>query len=452
MSESEHYCNDKLMIDPEFAGTCRPLTADEEKRLRESLLDNGCQSPVIVWRDHDIVVDGHNRVRICRELGVDFAVRQMVFTDRNDVEAWIINNQLARRNLDASERMYLVGRKYRNEKQRHGGQIPGSPGSAQNAHSKKTAEKIAAEEGLHPATVRHAEKFADAVDAAVAKAPEIKTTIISGAVNQQDVPALAAAPAEVLRDLAQLPHGQQRAAARAIREGTPPAMAGDYATRILDRNGRPVPDHLRGIFLGTRRNLLFARRQVTVILKILETLSADKQAVAFLEYRELRNQLNNAHHALTFALPHAVCPYCQGVVQLTTGPANPARAAGGSTRQSILTFRRNCGSSRFSSEYLGEPNDVFPNGKWRSDCPRSRDAVMVQREAAILSGGRGALHHIIIQSQAIYDTGRTGKESSILKRRTRAASADRLDFSRPGSRRRVRSRTGPRKMQESRLW
>jgi hypothetical protein len=163
-------------------------------KLFSQLVDEGCRDKVIVWRGHDIVVDGHNRVRICREQQIPFQVKETSFSDRGEAEAWIIDNQLARRNLDAAERMYLVGRKYRNEKQRHGGQKPadGGKGTADggrgtaggeearsvsegsgtichSAQSAKTAQRIAAEEGLSPRTVRNAEKFADAVDQAAEK-------------------------------------------------------------------------------------------------------------------------------------------------------------------------------------------------------------------------------------------------------------------------------------------
>ena len=56
----------------------------------------------------DILVDGHNRYKICTSHNVPFQTAQKDFADRNDALRWIILNQFGRRNLPAYERARLA--------------------------------------------------------------------------------------------------------------------------------------------------------------------------------------------------------------------------------------------------------------------------------------------------------------------------------------------------------
>src|SRR5262245_33582433 len=51
--------SDRIRVDPEFAALIPPLSAEERQRLELSLLEEGCRDPLIVWKDHDILLDGH---------------------------------------------------------------------------------------------------------------------------------------------------------------------------------------------------------------------------------------------------------------------------------------------------------------------------------------------------------------------------------------------------------
>ena len=54
----------ELTIDEEFARLIPPLAEDEYKGLEESIITEGCREAIIVWGN--IIVDGHNRYRICQ--------------------------------------------------------------------------------------------------------------------------------------------------------------------------------------------------------------------------------------------------------------------------------------------------------------------------------------------------------------------------------------------------
>ena len=72
-----------MIIDEEFAGLIPPLTEEEYGCLEASILDEGCRDALVLWGD--VLVDGHNRYRICEAHGLPYKVMQKEFTDRNEV-------------------------------------------------------------------------------------------------------------------------------------------------------------------------------------------------------------------------------------------------------------------------------------------------------------------------------------------------------------------------------
>ena len=151
-----------LKIDEEFQFLIPPPANEEFTQLEQNIIRDGCIDPIKVWSGHDIILDGHNRYKICTKMGIEYKVYPIELETRDDAINWIIENQLGRRNLTDSQRSYLRGKRYNTEKKTHGGQIPGS--IDQSDHSSKTDEKIAAELSVGSATVRRDAKFAAAVD------------------------------------------------------------------------------------------------------------------------------------------------------------------------------------------------------------------------------------------------------------------------------------------------
>ena len=95
-----------LIIDPEFRDLIPPLNEEELKLLEESLVADGCESPLIVW--NGVIVDGHNRYAICRKHEIPFAIQEKDFSSRDDAMLWMLRNQLGRRNLNSYQRVELV--------------------------------------------------------------------------------------------------------------------------------------------------------------------------------------------------------------------------------------------------------------------------------------------------------------------------------------------------------
>ena len=95
-----------LIVNEELLKVAPPLSETEKSILRESILENGCQAPLIVW--NGIIVDGHNRYDICKENNIPFAIEEMEFKSLMEAKLWIVKNQLGRRNLTEFQRCELI--------------------------------------------------------------------------------------------------------------------------------------------------------------------------------------------------------------------------------------------------------------------------------------------------------------------------------------------------------
>lgn len=85
------------------------MTADERAGLEKSIISEGCRDALITW--NGVLVDGHNRYEICTRNNIPYKVMEKQFPDRNAVITWIIDNQLARRNITAYNRTLLAMKK-----------------------------------------------------------------------------------------------------------------------------------------------------------------------------------------------------------------------------------------------------------------------------------------------------------------------------------------------------
>lgn len=84
---------------------------------------------------------------------------------------WIIDNQLARRNINGETRNYLLGTRYSEEKKAIGeNQYTNNSLNRgdHDEHPKKTANKIAEQSNVGQATVRRAAAYASAINTLVA--------------------------------------------------------------------------------------------------------------------------------------------------------------------------------------------------------------------------------------------------------------------------------------------
>jgi N6-adenosine-specific RNA methylase IME4 len=157
--------NEDLRIDEEFSALIPPLTDDERKQLEANLLAEGCRDPLVIWQKEGLLLDGHNRVRICREHHIAFDVRKISLPDRDAAKVWIIRNQFGRRNLTPYQRAELalkleplISAEAKENERRGGGSGPS--GRQKSANPVNTRIKVAKAAGVSHDTIAKA-KFLD---------------------------------------------------------------------------------------------------------------------------------------------------------------------------------------------------------------------------------------------------------------------------------------------------
>jgi hypothetical protein len=152
--------SDNVKPDKEFQNLIPPLSPSELADLHRSLDAEGCHDALIIWKGENLLIDGHNRLRWCREHKKPFPVVEKEFTDRDAVKAFIISTQLGRRNLSPAAESYLRGKRYL-ETKKQGSRTDKTSGQTDQ---KTTAEKLAEEFKIGEKTIRREAHFAEAVD------------------------------------------------------------------------------------------------------------------------------------------------------------------------------------------------------------------------------------------------------------------------------------------------
>jgi hypothetical protein len=157
-----------VRIEEEFADLIPPSSQDELAHLETSLKVEGCRDPLVVWARHNILLDGHNRYRLCSQYHIPFRVQSVALADHKAARAWVIANQMTHRNLTPDGVAYLRGQRYLAEKRGHGGEQERRPGSSGHSDHSKTSERLAKEFKVSAKTVRRDADFTRAVDVVAA--------------------------------------------------------------------------------------------------------------------------------------------------------------------------------------------------------------------------------------------------------------------------------------------
>ena len=83
---------------PEMEGLLPALSVEEFSALEADILENGCYTPITVNEDM-VIIDGHNRYRICQKHDIPFRMQVFHFDDLLEAKQWAFNTQQGRRNL-----------------------------------------------------------------------------------------------------------------------------------------------------------------------------------------------------------------------------------------------------------------------------------------------------------------------------------------------------------------
>ena len=163
MTEKKVY---ELTVDSEFRDLIPPLNEEELKLLEESIVADGCESPLIVW--NGVIIDGHNRYAICRKHDIPFSIQEKNFDTREEVMLWMLRNQLGRRNLNNYQRSELALKfeplfAHASEKRMLAGKLVDPPQNSAEG-SGETRKQIAKMAGVSHDTIKKVKRLHEHAD------------------------------------------------------------------------------------------------------------------------------------------------------------------------------------------------------------------------------------------------------------------------------------------------
>ena len=226
-----------LKVDPELRDLIPPLTDGEYASLKESILKDGCREPLTIWKGQDIILDGHNRYEICRDLQVPFNTIEIELPDINAAKIWMIKNQKGRRNLAESqwamlavklEALYAEEAKGRMGSRRDLGLNLGQ------GEFGRSAEKAAKDMGVSHQTVSYAKQVSNRGIPELVKLVESGYASVSSAARATSLPAKTQAKI-VERAQTQIKEGARPNIASIIRE-IAPKVTKDSPDDVLERS------------------------------------------------------------------------------------------------------------------------------------------------------------------------------------------------------------------------
>lgn len=149
---------DHPKIKKRFAEVLRPLNEQELSALEQELLACGeVRDPIVTWKG--FVADGHNRLQLAKKHELDYCKEVLPsekYPTEDSVVAWIIDQQLARRNLNPQNYSFYRGKRYN--------EAPSGQGKSDGPTKSEIAEQLAKAAGVSPATIRNDAATAKAVD------------------------------------------------------------------------------------------------------------------------------------------------------------------------------------------------------------------------------------------------------------------------------------------------
>jgi hypothetical protein len=93
-----------LKVDHEYESAVPPMSDQQYRALKESLKRDGQIMPIIV-NEHNVVLDGHHRLRAMSELGIPPYFETKRFKSREEELAFIIRINLQRRQMNPFQRI-----------------------------------------------------------------------------------------------------------------------------------------------------------------------------------------------------------------------------------------------------------------------------------------------------------------------------------------------------------
>lgn len=182
-----------LRIDPEFRDKIPPMPVEDFEGLQADILRDGyVRDPLVVWKEENILLDGHHRWKVIQEHPeLPYTIDYKSFPDRWAAIAWICANQLHKHNLSEVERAILIAEEYEATQKSSGGQIGNKNAEKRgdeihhivSGSNNKTRKLIAHEHGVSEHQVQFAVETKRGIDKAAEVDPDFKRDVLSGVVK-----------------------------------------------------------------------------------------------------------------------------------------------------------------------------------------------------------------------------------------------------------------------------
>ncbi|WP_337045162.1 hypothetical protein [Emticicia sp. 17c] len=204
-----------IVIIDELRSLIPPLSTEEYIQLESNILTHGCQTPLQLWQTPKqnlgiaasssdeiayVLIDGHNRFKICTDHNLPFEIYQLSFNSIKDAKDYMINLQLGRRNLSPTQIAYFRGLRYNNEKadktenlSKGQNVLSGKNKEDSDIDSPKghfvpsgssTAERLAEEYKVNPKTIKRDAEFAKGLEKLQ---PDLRNKILDGSIKIEKI-------------------------------------------------------------------------------------------------------------------------------------------------------------------------------------------------------------------------------------------------------------------------
>jgi len=170
----------KIIVSNKLREFIIPLSKEEFIQLEKNIIKEGCRDPLVIWNRNKkppILVDGHNRYKICLKHGIPFGVKEIGFKDLTEVQLWMLNNQMGRRNLTPDQLSYYRGLRYLNLKKSRGGY---DNVKLKGQNDVTTSEVIASIYNVSESTIKRDAKYAEGLNMIGKSNPRLKLKILNG--------------------------------------------------------------------------------------------------------------------------------------------------------------------------------------------------------------------------------------------------------------------------------
>jgi hypothetical protein len=217
-----------IVVNEELKAYIDPLTAEEDEALERSILAEGCRDALVLWGD--VLVDGHNRYRICQKHGLPFqAVQNPRFRSMEDVHLWMIDQHLGRRSISDFQRGVLALRKREIVAERRTRAAtapdvaitvdsPADAASAQAVGDSSTHAPLNSREAIAKAARLSSSQVVMIEKIQKQAAPELVAAVRSGTISLNAAAAVATLPAEEQIAAANAGKDELKQAAKRVRE------------------------------------------------------------------------------------------------------------------------------------------------------------------------------------------------------------------------------------------